>query len=208
MKEFVNEAHNLWLSDNLFNYPLIKNTAVSFQDWYFNIDLTIIRLSTKCFLASHDFSPTLKHVSSKFEQFKYRLPGKAAWRSSISHMVDCLPFGLQFSSSKLLRMIKRCGTHSLIVLNLRNRIMFVIALEYYRVERRPRRRDLFKLTRAYFQIGGNLRSRRRAGKPSSSAVASYCTMRCATFRGSPRAWDASIASFAERTMLLSGTRRE
>lgn len=147
-------------------------------------------------------------MSSKFEQFKYSLPGKAARRSSISHMVGCLPFDVQFSSSKLFRMIKRCGTHSLIVLNLRNRIMFVIALEYYRIEKRPRRRDLSKLTRAYFQIGGNLRSRRRAGKSSLSVVSSCCTMRCASFRGSPRARDVPIASFAERTALLSATRRE
>lgn len=152
-------------------------------------------------------SPTLKHASSKFVQFKYCLPGRAACRSNISHMVGCLSFDAQFAASKLLRMMKRCGTHSLIVLNLRDRT--ASRFDYCRVDYRrvEKRRDLPKLTRAYFQIGGNLRSRRRAGKPSSPVVASCCTTRRATSRDSPRARDASIASFAERAALLSATRK-
>lgn len=62
-----------------------------------------------------------------------------------------------------------------------------------------------QLTRAYFQIGGNLRSRRRAGRPSTTA-ASCCTMRRASSRGSPRAQDASIAPFAVQATPLSATR--
>lgn len=150
-------------------------------------------------------SPTLKHSSSKLVQFKYCLPGRAARRSNISHMVGCLSFDVQLAASKLLRIIKRCGTHSLIVLNLRdrtaNRVDYRRA-DYRRVESIAA--TLLKLTRAYFQIGGNLRSRRRAGKPSSP-VASYCTTKRASSRDSPRARDASIASFAERAALLSAT---
>lgn len=67
-------------------------------------------------------SPTLKHASSKFVQFKYCLAGRVACGSNISHMVGCLSFDAQFAASKLLRMMKRCGTQSLIVLNLRVRI--------------------------------------------------------------------------------------
>jgi len=81
--------------------------------------------------------PTLKNTSSKFEQFKYCLPGRVTRGSSSSQKVGCLSFGVQFFSSKLLTIIKSCGTHSLIMWNLRNRTVFVTAFEYYRVEKRP-----------------------------------------------------------------------
>lgn len=155
-------------------------------------------------------------------QFKYRLAGRAARRSNLSHIVGCLP-NVQFSSSKLLRMMNRCGTHSLIVLNLRSRATFRdhSPLDPSEKENEKRERERSRspgsrarlsagsardatLTRAYCQIGGNLRSRRRPGDPSTVA-AWCCTTRRASSRGSPRARNAPPIG-AARAALLSASR--
>lgn len=63
-----------------------------------------------------------------------------------------------------------------------------------------------KLTRAYFQIGGNLGSKRQANNPLTATV-SYYTLRRVFFQDSSRGQDVLIVPFEIRGALLSAIKK-